>query len=70
MSFSRLQHARELFADFDGNGAHEDRPALRVDGLDFVDDGVELLAPGLVNRIVRVLARNGRFVGMTSTPSL
>ena len=47
-----LEHARKLLADFDGNRADENRPALGVDLLDFVEDGVEFFAPGFIDRIV------------------
>jgi hypothetical protein len=65
-----FEHAGEVFADFDGDGADEDGPALAVDLLDFAQDGVVFLAPGLVDGIVGVGAGN-RFVGGTTrTPSL
>jgi hypothetical protein len=57
-----LEHAREVFADLDGDGAHQDRPALAVDLLNLTQHGVVFLAPGLVDRVVRVGPAH-RFVG-------
>ena len=57
-----FEHARNVLAGFDRDGADQDGPALVVDGGDFVDDGVEFFALGLIDRIVGVLARD-RFVG-------
>ena len=54
-----LEHAREVLADLDGDRADEHRPALAVDVLDLLDHRVVFLAPGLVDRVVRVLARHG-----------
>ena len=53
-----LEHAREVLADFDRDRADEDRPALgRGSSLISLSDRVVLLAPGLVDRVVGVLAR-------------
>ncbi len=49
-----LEHAGDLLAGFDRDGADEHGAALVVNGGDFLDDGVEFLALGLIDRIVGV----------------
>ncbi len=49
-----LEHAGERLGRLDGDGADEDRLALRVGFLDLLDDGVELLAAGLEDLVVLV----------------
>ena len=44
-----FEHPRQHFTAFHGNGADQNRPALGMQFLDFLDDGVEFFAPGFVN---------------------
>ena len=53
-----------MFADFDRNGADENRPALAVDLLNLLQHRVVFLALGFVNRIVaRLCARRAGWSG-------
>src|SRR6185369_15526902 len=63
-----LQHSRKLLADFYRNRAHEDRPALAVNGFDLVKHSGEFLALRFIDRIVAVLARNGPVRGNDEHP--
>ena len=49
-----LQHLGNLLAGLHRDGADEDGPALVVNGGDFLEDGVEFFAFGLIDRVVGV----------------
>src|SRR5207237_1438229 len=53
-----LEHPREMLTDLDGNGANEDRPAFAVNILYLVQHGAVLFALSLIDRIVRICARD------------
>ena len=57
------QHAAEDFRHVHGDRAHEDGLLALVAGRDFLDDGVELLALGLVDVVVAVHAPHGAVGG-------
>ena len=65
-----LEHAAEHFAGLDGDGAHQDGPALRMELLQLLEHRVELLAAGLVDRVVGVLADVGPVGGDGEHPQL
>ena len=54
-----FEHPTEHLARLHGNGSHQDRSTLRVQFLQLLEHRVELLAPGLVDRVVRVFADVG-----------
>ena len=51
-----LQHLGNVLAGLHRDGADEDGAALVVDGGDFLEDGVEFFALGLIDRVVGVAA--------------
>jgi hypothetical protein len=65
-----LEELGEPLRLLDGHGPDEDRPALRVELLDLLDDGVELLALRLVHDVGVFTRTRARLVGATVTSSL
>ena len=53
-----LEHAAQQLGRLDASGAHQHGLAAAVGFLDFGDDSVVLLAPGLVDAVVGILAQD------------
>ena len=62
-NLAHVKHSAQHLADFDGRGAHQHGTSLDAHLLDFLNDGLVLLALGLVDSVVHIVADNGLIRG-------